>query len=226
MGWNWTLPGRHYEKVGDEFSERVELPPPVFVLGQPAAPGGTEAPPADPPERLQLKRRDGTAVVQVGPSVLVMAHLRPYPNRLWFRELVIEIYEQHMPINEGFAPQRIGPRCIDHFSIEELDLPLDMPVVAMPEEILCMKANSFFQKFDLEIRTPPALLVHPCGTIDVRGASIFVLDLDSFSSGVTSRSGSERVESRLDTAHDAIERAFVGSMSAELYERLRRGGER
>lgn len=225
-GWDWTLPGRLYEKVRDEFPERVELRPPVFVLGQPATPGSMEVPPAGPPERLQFKRRDGTAMVQVGPGVLVINHLRPYPKWLKFRELVLKIYEKYNQINEGAVPQRIGVRYINHFATGELALPSDMPVVANIEKCLDMKPKSLFQKFDLEVQKPPALLVHQCGTIDVQGAPIFVLDLDFISTGVTSWRTSEEIGSWLDAAHDVIERAFVNSMSPQLYERLRRGGER
>lgn len=88
-GWDWTLPGRLYEKVRDRFPERVEVRPPMIVLGQSSGPEGPPPPPAGTPERLQFKRADGTAMIQVGPGLLVVNHLRPYATWPEFRRLAL-----------------------------------------------------------------------------------------------------------------------------------------
>jgi uncharacterized protein (TIGR04255 family) len=194
------------------------------VLGQPIGEGIQAPPPIGVPERLQFERQDGTAVVQVGPGILVVNHLRPYPTWNDFRKLVVKICNQYEETIEKLKLKPIGIRYIDHVPLDWLTLPRDVPVMAPVERAFGLKATAFFQRFDLAHSENGGTLVHQCGTIAVSGKSTLVIDLAFYSSSVSHIEGDEDLFCRLDGAHDVVERAFANSMSNDLYERLRGGG--
>lgn len=87
--------------------------PPVILVGQP---DGGMVPQAGVPERLQFKRRNETAMIQVGPGLLVINHLRPCPSRRDFRGPVLKIYMQYQELNERLNVERVGGHVNQSFS--------------------------------------------------------------------------------------------------------------
>src|SRR5947208_3343497 len=69
--WDWTLPGRLYDRIEKEFSERSQVEGIEVQLSL-----GPGQPPSSQimrgPDRVQMKRKDGTAMVQVGPHLLAV----------------------------------------------------------------------------------------------------------------------------------------------------------
>src|SRR5438093_1211585 len=85
--WDWTIPGRLYDEIGRDFPERAQVDGVAvqFVLGPEKA---SAQPVINGPARVQMKRADGTAMVQVGPNLLVVNHLRPYVGWETFRPMI------------------------------------------------------------------------------------------------------------------------------------------
>lgn len=86
-----TVPGLMYAQIQDDFFIREEQPGlrlqfAVGILAQPAV-----QPQVSPiTNRVFFKRKDGTAVVQIGSNFLAVNQLPPYPNWSVFQALILE----------------------------------------------------------------------------------------------------------------------------------------
>lgn len=220
--WDWTIPGRLFERIRDEFPTRVEVRPFVMVGAGPGGPPES-APPVPAPERLQFKRADGTAMVQVGPRLMVVNHLKPYPNWENFRDLVLKIFDIHASVTGPLPIARIGMRYINHLPSRTLDLEKEITILAPVRTIMDAPFNHFYQRYDLQIEEPKGTLVHQCGTAFAGTEMVTMLDLDFFSTEPGEASDSDGLRAWLDSAHDRIEEAFRSSLSDSLYQRLDKG---
>ena len=157
--WDWTLPGRLYDRIGSEFSEKDELE----GIAVEVAAGKTEI--AQAPDRLQMKRKDGSALVQVGPHMLAINHLPVYPGWEAFRDLALRIYSSYLEICSDAPIERIGLRYINRipllgteFNLEDY-MTLDPPLTGALQRPLA----GFYQRYELQHDAPPGLLVHQTG---------------------------------------------------------------
>ncbi|HEY8347018.1 MAG TPA: TIGR04255 family protein [Symbiobacteriaceae bacterium] len=224
--WDWTVPGRLYERIKDDFPERSEVGSHSFGLVV-AAPGQPipVSPPAGVPERVQLKRKDGSALVQVAPYRLVINHLRPYKSWESFRELIFGIFDQYREIVYTVEVDQVGLRYINQIPMvppyeEYIDTVTVRPNFTSP---LAQPLKSFFQRYELEYNSPRGVLIHQTGTTEINGRTVIILDLDFVSQDTRRLSNMEEIEKFLDAAHDRIGEAFVASIDPPLYERLRSG---
>ena len=225
--WDWTIPGRIFEKIGDEFSERGE----VHRLGITVNEGGDGAPKPTViqggPDRIQFKRADGTAIVQAGPRLLSINHLRPY--RTWedFRDLVLRMYDTYVGVSGSHPLHRIGLRYINHLPLPPIGQELHEMLTTKPNLSgrLDRKVTSFFQRYALQHDDPPGILIHQTGLQRSDDDPIVTLDLDFYSQEVRGIGSGDALGDWLDRAHARVEEAFIDSLNAEAYERLKRGEE-
>lgn len=86
-----------YSAVKDEYPERTELK----IFGMQLQPSGSMV--QAPAERLQLKKPDGSAMLQVQPHLLAVNILEPYPGWEVVRTMVWKALRQihggHWPFN-------------------------------------------------------------------------------------------------------------------------------
>jgi len=87
--WDWTVPGLVYARVRHEFPDRAEQR--TFQVDLQA--GKALPPRVDTVAKMQFLRKDRSALIQVGPNVLVVNHLPPYPNWNGFRELIFNNFD-------------------------------------------------------------------------------------------------------------------------------------
>jgi uncharacterized protein (TIGR04255 family) len=89
--WDWTIPGLVYDKIKIDFPKKkqqnmVEMAARIEQDElRPTIKGGVA--------RMQFLRDDETALIQVGPNLLVVNQLKPYPTRDKFRELVKALWQ-------------------------------------------------------------------------------------------------------------------------------------
>lgn len=218
--WDWTIPGQLYDRIREEFENRSESGASELQLA--AGEGGVAHTVRTTPQRVRLQRSDGSAMVQVGPHVLLINHLRPYPNWDGFKALILRIYREHSLIWKEGQLERIGLRYVNRleppsesFSIgslisldPQLHGPLDRPVA------------TFYQRYELMYEQPPGILIHQTGLASVEGKSSLMLDLDFVRTGAESISTDELVAAHLESAHDRIEEAFIASLNEGRYKAL------
>ena len=130
--WDWTIPGRLFEKIQDRFPERSEVK--RLGLQVQLDKGEVHKTQVDTgPERLQLKRTDGTALVQIGSHLLSVNHFSPYPGWEDFRELIFEIFFEYHEISERASLSRIGLRYINQMPLPQGNFRLDDFISLAPD---------------------------------------------------------------------------------------------
>jgi len=215
--WDWTLPGRLYDRIGSEFSEKDELE----GIAVEVAAGKTEI--AKAPDRLQMKRKDGSALVQVGPHMLAINHLPVYPGWEAFRDLALRIYSSYLEICSDAPIERIGLRYINRipllgteFNLEDY-MTLDPPLTGALQRPLA----GFYQRYELQHDAPPGLLVHQTGIHVIDNARFLMADLDFGSLGLSGLCDPARIRQWLDGAHERVLESFIATLNPKLYERFR-----
>jgi uncharacterized protein (TIGR04255 family) len=221
--WDWTLPGRLFDKIGNEFSERMDVHRMGLTIqqagGKVSQPSVIEA----GTDRIQLKRPDGSAMIQIGPRQLIINHLRPYPNWNAFRDLILRMYETYNSLIEGGFLGRIGLRYINQIELTGKDYKELITVWPSFSHSLKRDVATFYQRYELKHNKPEGLLIHQTGLIQTEDKNMLVLDLDFVASSASSITGQKNVADWLDQAHDRVEESFIDSLTPSAYKRLKEG---
>jgi uncharacterized protein (TIGR04255 family) len=223
--WDATLPGRLHERISNEFPERSQ----VRQMGVQFQLHGDRDPMAEiiqPPDRVQLKRRDGSAMVQVGPDLLAVNQLRPYASWEMFRALIVTILDQFtMLVSASPALTRIGLRYINRLMLPEDDCELgDFTTLSPPlKGVLERPLLGFYQRYELAYDTPRGILIHQTGIQTFEDHKFLMVDLDFGSLEPPAISDPEAIEHWLNQAHDRVYEGFVQSLDPELYRCLKEG---
>lgn len=225
--WDWTVPGRLYDRIGDEFPQREQVQGFGFTLqigagSQPLVPAVQSA-----SDRVVMGREDGSALVQVGPHQLVINYRLPYPGWGTFAALIDRILRSYLDLVSAPA-QRVGLRYINQIQgpfEEPVDIgsliTLDPP---LPPEI-DRPLQNFYQRYELLHDDPQGVLVHQTGMQTTpENAAVLMLDLD-FGSLPGSPPAVSEVGNWLHVAHDRVEEAFRASVNRELLGRMTRGDQ-
>lgn len=223
LPWDWTIPGRLFDKIGEEFSERSQVQGlGVQIQVGPGTPPATYV--RAGPERVQLKRPDGSAMVQVGPNLLAVNHLRPYPDWATFRGLILRVFKDYCDVTQAASLNRIGLRYINQIPLAKLVEIRDLITLKPPlKGPLDSPLGGFYQRYELAQDMPVGTLIHQTGIQEAEGRRFIVVDLDFGSQEVANLRDSKSVETWLDSAHERVEEAFIASLNPELYEKMKSG---
>lgn len=223
-GWDWTIPGRLYERIKEEFSERVEL----NMLGMEVTMGRGK-PVATQihtgPDKIQLKRPDGSAMVQVGSHLLVINQLKPYHGWEDFLALIIRILGKYRDLDNSLF-DRIGLRYINQIALANGQTDIGQIITTDPplHDVLDRPIVGFYQRYELRHEDPPGVLIHQTGiTKTSDGKSALMVDLDFGSHVVADLGATEDVRQWLNEAHDRIYEAFRATLNPDIYEKMRKG---
>lgn len=223
--WDWTIPGQMFEKIKSEFSERSQVQSVgVQLQASPRVPPLATI--QTGPERVQLKRADGSAMVQIGPNLLAVNNLRPYPTWDVFRSLILGTFKTYREIVGPFELQRIGLRYINLIPLPNPRPELrDFITVAPPlTGHLDRTLKNIYQRYEIEQVNPEGVLIHQTGIqTDGDEQSGLVLDIDFGSTKVQDLTSLESVQQWLEAAHDRVYEAFVSSLNTDLYEDFKQG---
>lgn len=221
--WDWVLPGQLYDKIKADFPERAQFQGVGFQV--------QALPKVKPiasihslPDRIQLKRTDGSAMVQVGYNLLAINQLRPYPTWTEFSELIMRIYREYQEIVRNIELERIGLRYINQLLIPDKIAGIGDMITLTPPLTgkLARPIQAVYQRYEIEQDNPEGLLIHQTGTQqDEQGNPILVLDLDFGSTKVQGLKNEQDVKKWLDLAHDRVYEAFVASLNPKLLAELK-----
>jgi uncharacterized protein (TIGR04255 family) len=224
--WDWTTPGRLYDLLVDEFPKKQQVSLPGFAveLGSSVqAMGFTH----QSLERVQMIRDDGSAMLQVGPRLLSVHHMLPYPGWPEYSLLIERVLNLYKKITTKISFQRVGLRYINQISTPSGNLvdiasliTLEPPI---PSEIAKPLSN-FYQRYELLHEAPVGLLVHQTGYLRTPNGNNVVLDLDFGSMELSAPQESDVVD-WLTAAHERIEEAFIASVGPSLLESMKSEGK-
>lgn len=217
--WDWTVPGRLYDELKDEFPERGQVQAVELRLDTKQVSQGVV-------ERVQMKRKDGSAMVQVGPHLLIVNHLLPYSDWNEFLTLIIRVLEKYTNLATHAPFERIGLRYINQIPIqneEQYEIGKHVTLVPPVPKAIERPLASFYQRYELKHDDPEGVLIHQTGIAkNPSGQSNVMLDLD-FGASKVSHLDISSIGDWLTKAHRQIEIAFTESVEAELLKKMKEG---
>lgn len=221
--WDWTIPGRLYDAIKQDFPLRSEIRQ-FELIQQGVSTEAERSVQASVPDRMQLKREDNSGIVQIGPRLLSINLLKPYPGWEVFLVLILDVLDKYSKIAGINLPDRIGLRYINHIPFPGGDP--DLYLKTLPVGIVANKASlkSFFQRFDLSFASDNGTLVHQTGSFEIEGARYLALDLDFSCQRADLDMLGGDTRKWLETAHERIEWAFRGALTPYLEKILKGAG--
>lgn len=221
--WDWIIPGQLYDKVKVEFPERAQISGVGFQI-QASPKKNPVASVQNLPDRVQLKRADGSAIVQVGYNLLAINVLRPYPGWTKFLALITNIFNEYHSLAGAIELERVGLRYINQLAISDEFSEIGNMITLTPplSGKLTRPIHSFYQRYELEQDNPEGILINQTGTQqDDKGNPLIMLDLDFGSTKVRRLKSASQVKTWLDRAHNCVYDAFVSSLTPKLYAKFK-----
>lgn len=214
--WDLTIPGLVYDRLKGTFPQKRSAPTFGFDirLGQ-----GSVEQRLEPTTRMQFLREDGNALVQVGPNLLAVNHLKPYPGWKAFAPMIQQAYRAYVETAPPTAIHRIGLRYINRIELPGPRVELEEYLNFYPH--LGDDLPQDYREFTVRIQTAfnalrdglqMILTSADAGNADV---NVFVLDMDYFLAKPGAISMDEAF-SWVDEAHDRLEQIFEGCISDKL----------
>lgn len=207
--WDWTVPGLVYDRIKADFPKKrqqnivqLELHAEKEEIAQ-SVRGGVA--------RMQFLRDDERALVQVGPDLLAVNQLQPYPTWQVFKKMVASGLSVYRDVANPKAVQRIGLRYINRIEIPEKQVSIGDYLLAQPSipDSVPQVFATWAQRIEIPFEHTNGLLVFQSGSIhkEQQDGAAFLLDLDF----ITLKVDKVTLDSAMDwveKAHDEVERTF------------------
>ena len=218
LPWDLAIPGLVYQKVQNEFPKRRQAK--QVEVGLRAGTEGVEQQ-VRTTDRMQFLREDEKALIQVGPNLLAVNHLKPYPSWEGFLPLIQRGFHAYWEVAQPNGIRRIGLRYINRIEIPEQRVELELyfsfyPSLGanLPQDhtdfIVGVNMPYENERDGLRLQMASAVSEQP-------GAIAIFLDLDYS----LRQPGAVRLEETLrwiNTAHDRVEEVFEGCLTDKLRE--------
>lgn len=207
--WDFTIHGLYYEKISKGFPDKQQQIGIGFRVKQEAGAIQQEFLPAA--ERMQFFRKDKTALVQVGPDLLTVNHLKPYPTWENFKPLIVDNLNKYHEVANPKGFKRIGLRYIN-----KIDIPKKLIEMTdyfnfyprIPKEL-----PQIHEAFNVRVEIPhqenrDRILLTFSNTISEKPDMLsFLLDLD-YIMNIPEKVPLEQASEWLEHAHKVIEETF------------------
>ncbi len=221
--WDWTIPGQLFDHIKEEFPERSDVKGiGVEIRLDKNKQAATNIRPA--PERVQLKRADTSAMVQVGENLLAINHFPPYPGWGTYKELILQILNKYYELGQGEAAllKQLGLRYINRIEAPPYPFLIEDFITLKPSlgGVLDRKLKNFFQRYEIQHDDPKGILVHQTGINEKDDKVFLMVDLDFTSTDVQNLNKVQEVEDWLGLAHDRIYESFRASLNPTFWETL------
>jgi uncharacterized protein (TIGR04255 family) len=121
--WDITVAGLLYEKIKDEFPLKQQQ----VGFRVAVQPGEGEVPEQKiefTPPRMQFFNNDKNSLVQIGPDLLTVNYLKPYPTWEKFKPLILKILGKYIDIANPKGFRRIGLRYINKIDFDQHEIVL------------------------------------------------------------------------------------------------------
>ena len=215
--WDWTIPGLIYQEIQTRFPQKRQLNRVEFEIA--ALQGHLSQQVKGNADRMHFLNPDNTALVQVGPDLLVVNHLQPYPQWRNFRPLILDMVGVYQRIANPKSLKRIGLRFINRIEIPEKSFQMaDFFKLEprLPDEVP-HQYKTLFMRVEIPYVTDAGLLTLTLGSIepDQINKSSFILDLD-FATLPDTQLSFDDCESWIEGAHTNIETFFEACITDDL----------
>lgn len=213
--WDLTIPGLFYEQVKDTFGQREQRMVQEVELTQ--GPDGLQQQ-IRTSERIVLFTQDKKILVQLGPRLLVVNALKPYPTWQGFKSHIEMAWTGLQAVLDVSGLQRIGLRYINRIELPPQPAQLAAyfefyPYVGphLPQQMASFIVGGEFFYSEGRDRSRVQLT----SALDSEEKRAFMLDIDYY----LSRPGAVEISHALEwveKAHTQIEETFEGCISDSL----------
>jgi uncharacterized protein (TIGR04255 family) len=171
---------------------------------------------------MRLLKADGKAFAQLGPDMLSVNHLEPYPGWEQFKPLISACFSAYRDVADPKGLKRIGLRYINQISLESRRVELADYFLFRPH--LSPDLPEDHGRFRVVVEFPfeggRDVLRVQLGTGEpTSDALTLVLDLDYFMAEPEAV-GLDSALAWVESAHGAVEAAFEGSITDQLRQLL------
>lgn len=210
--WDLTVPGMFYEKVREDFPHREQRVASEVELVR--EPHGFQQR-IRTFEHILLFSEDRKRIVQLGPRLLVINVLKPYPTWQGFKPIIEKAWKVLLEIVEVRGLERISLRYINEIKIPEQSFELKeyfefYPYIGkgLPQNLasFIVGAEFIYEGEDDRCR----LQLTPA-----TGRDALILDIDYFLTNLQNVS-SESVMDWIEKAHGRVEEIFEGCITDKL----------
>lgn len=224
--WDWTIPGLVYAEVRMEYPKKrhqnvveVELRAEQQDVIQ-RVKGGVA--------RMQFLRDDERALIQIGPDLLAVNHLSPYPKWEVFNQMIVQALKIYCQVTSPKALRRIGLRYINRIEIPGQRIKIEDYLLVLPSvpEPMPRALAGWVQRVEIPFESANGVLVLQSGSVprEEQAGVALMLDLDF----VTRQAETVTLDSAMawvERAHDELESAFeacITDKARELLKEVRR----
>lgn len=207
-----------FSSIAGEFSERATVDEEQITV---SLEGSVPKAELKRDRRYRFGRPDGSALVQIGVSVLVINHLPDYGGWELYRPAILRVLRAYR--------NALGPRSIVHMGLRyinrlhaESSTPKIADLVTVAPSlggVLKRPIVHFYQRYELGLDAPPGVLIHQTGSRP--GEPSLMLDLDVVSQIAAKITDESAITTWLDAAHHVISTAFAESLNKDYYQRLK-----
>jgi uncharacterized protein (TIGR04255 family) len=178
--WDWTVPGLFYGSVREDFPIKTQQN--VMEMSMEAHKGEVVTPTVKGGiARMQFHPENKLRQIGVGPDLLSVHVLRPYPGWEEFKELIDRAFETYTAVAAPLGVNRIGVRYINRVDIPQAVVQLEDYFVTPPRVpgSLPQAMNSFVSRVDVACDEQTRLLLTLAATDTGQPGFLYVLlDLD------------------------------------------------
>ncbi len=215
--WDWTIPGLIYQDIQAKFPQKRQTKVVEFAMEA----GDTQFNQRiqGTTTRMQFVRDDEAAMVQVGPNLLVINHLAPYPHWAEFKPTIFDTLSVYQNVAKPAGFNRIGLRYINRIVIPETNYDFSKYFNVQPclPDSISTPFRSLFLRMELPYVEDNGLLLLTLASTPSESprVSSFILDFDFVTT--------DAIELTVDTAriwveqaHNRIEEAFESCITPDL----------
>jgi uncharacterized protein (TIGR04255 family) len=201
--WDMAIPGLLYRRVREQFPERRQQKAIQWVV----SPAAGEVETTSTSDRMQFRSQDGKSLIQVGPDLLVVNALKPYPGWDAFRSMVLSTLTYYR--------EEARPAGIKSLTLRYINRLIFPPTPVQIEDFMHFYPNvptalpqtfvGWAQSVNVPLSQEEILRLTAGSSDEHPEENVFVLDLEF----VAFRGCSlEDVGLRIDKGHEIIEDAF------------------
>ncbi len=215
--WDWTIPGLIYQDIQARFPQKRQTKVVEFAMEADAAQFNQRI--QRTTNRMQFVRADETAMVQVGPNLLVVNHLAPYPHWAEFKPIIFDTLSVYQNVAKPAGFNRIGLRYINRIVIPGTDFDFATYFTVQPclPDTIDVPFRSLFLRLELPYADNNGSLLLTLASTPSESPEMasFILDFDF----VTTDASELTVDTAriwVEQAHNRIEEAFEACITDDL----------
>lgn len=214
--WDLAIPGLVYEKVRKSFGKRRLVK--ALEASISGGPEGIEQQ-VRTTDRMQFLRDDEKALIQVGPHLLAVNHLKPYPTWQEFLPLIRQGFDAYLEVANPKGIERIGVRYINRIEFPSERIELEEYFEFRP--FVGPNLPQDFGSFIVGIQVPyensrdSLRLQIASAAVKIPDTVAVMLDLDYFLAQ-PGQVRSDNVFEWVEVAHSRVEEAFEACITDRL----------